>query len=139
MKKPSTEAVAAAARWWAERLTAPTFDNLGPTRGRDPHETRINDFSSIMASNLAHLKGAPSSDVLTKFERELISVIEKADYFPGSLYCDYGPDMLLAEAARKAGIPVSRFPWKSGTWFDREDRVWAATGYGAPRRQIYGG
>lgn len=134
--KPSREALNAAANWWADRISRPTFDNLGPTRGRDPRETEINTFASLLAGIAATQSGAPSASQIDAFKEALVAAIDDAEWFPNSLCCDYGPDQLLAGAAQKAGIATSRFPWKSGTWF-RDGNVEAACGYGAPHEVIY--
>ena len=136
MTKPSREALDAAAAWWADRLVAPTFDNLGPTRGRDQHETAVNSFASVLAGMAANHSGGPTPDQLAVFKRELVAAVEAAEWSPNSLYADYGPDKLLADAAIKAGIDPARFPWKSGTWF-RDGNVEAACGYGASHIVIF--
>jgi hypothetical protein len=47
------------------------------------------------------------------------------------LYCDYGPDLVLAESAKVAGIPMLNFPFKTGMRI-LKDRVEVSNGYGQP-------
>lgn len=135
MNKPSNEMLQAAAQWWADQLTNPKFDNLGSTRGRNAKETRINDFASMLAT-VSAAKSQVDQAQLDSFKEAIVDAVNSAEWFDGCLYVDYGPDRLLSEAAARAGIDRSRFPWKSGTWM-RDGQVTAACGYGAPREIIF--
>lgn len=128
------EAAAAAAGWWASKVAAPKFDNLGPTRGRDARETEVNTFASIMAMKIADAN-APSEEQIDSFKRALTNLVFAGQ--PAGLHVDYHPDVLLSRAASEAGISDSRFPWKSHTWFTADGRVEASYGYGAPTATIF--
>lgn len=134
--KITVEQAWAAAEWWAEKLTSPTFDNLGPTRGNNAHETEVNTFASTLAGMNAN--ASPVDDKsLRKFKEALVNTLLNGGLLDSSLYVDYGPDKILADAAMSAGISTSRFPWKSGTYFVAGGKVLAKCGYGAPHIQIY--
>lgn len=135
MSKPSLDALRAAADWWANQLAAPKFDNLGSTRGQNAEETRLNSLSSLLADVNAS-NNPVDFDQLSAFKDALVEAVTGAEWFDGCLYADYGPDRLLSEAASKSGIDQSRFPWKTGTWFNG-DTVTAACGYGAHRVVIF--
>lgn len=135
MNKPSKEMLEAAAQWWADRLVNPKFDNLGSTRGQNAEETRVNDFASMLAMVNAE-RSQVNQERLDAFKQAVVEAVNSAEWFDGCLYVDYGPDRLLSEAAAKAGIDSSRFPWKSGTWM-QDGQVTAACGYGAPREIIF--
>lgn len=52
------------------------------------------------------------------------------------LSVDYGPDMILADAADKAEISYAAFPVKTAMWV-YEGKVQVACGYGAEAKEIY--
>lgn len=121
------EAAGAAAEWWAGKVAAPKFDNLGPTRG-------VNTVASMLAGMTA-AANEPSAEQLASFKRTLQNLVFAAQ--PTGLHVDYHPDDLLSRAAEEAGISASRFPWKSHTWFTPDGKVEAAYGYGAPVEPVF--
>lgn len=111
-------AAKAAATWWANKVCSPTFDNgdLG--------------IASMLALMNASLTPTPSNDQVQKMIAALAPKIDerfsRTDY--QTLGVDYGPDHILAEAAREAGISLSKFPWKTTMWAE-QNVVTVAVGY----------
>ena len=102
----------AAAHWWAERAD-----------GTARHNNRGGDFASVMAGIMADtLNEPPRTGALEKFEEILAEKIMTAElpYMWSYIWVDYGPDRILAEAAKEAGISCNNFPWKTGMHIDPE-------------------
>lgn len=122
--------IAAAAEWWANSITNPTHDN--------GDKSRNGDIGSLLAMLLC------SGNPVTKEQAEafklaliesLMEVMKDRPYF--SIYVDYHPDRILAEAAREAGITSTQcFSWKTSMDIS-EDKVEVSEGYGAPRKVIW--
>ena len=101
--------ITAAALWWSDRLRSRAKQDNG-----DP------GLGLAMALLLAEER--PTADQVDKFEQALLELLRAA---PDArvLSCDYGPEGLLAEAARHAGI-VRRcppFPMKTVMWISGRD------------------
>lgn len=128
-RKLTNEQIEAAVAWWCKVLRNPKYDNLGPTRGQDPEETRVNEMSSLLAMML------PKSDssVIDKFGNELRNKFQR-DAAPYCIGVDYGPDGFLGEAAKKSGMKTE-FPWKTIMWFENGG-VQVRYGYGAKEEEI---
>lgn len=102
----------AAAHWWAERAD-----------GTAHHNNRGNDLASVFAGILADkMNEPPKVGALERFEEILAEKIMTAElpYMWRSIWVDYGPDMILFEAAKEAGISCNNFPWKTGMHIDVE-------------------
>ena len=126
-------AAIAAAEWWAGAVGAPSFNHVSNEERDD-----ISDMTQMMASMLA-AKFEVSEEAGAKFATELAKIIDKqlTDRDWGvTLGVDYGPDRELAEAAEKAGINRSRFPWKTNMWI-KHDHVTVSAGYRAATELIW--
>lgn len=102
----------AAAHWWAERAD-----------GTARHNNRSRDLASFMAGLMADtLNEPPQCGALEKFEEILAEKIMTAElpYRWRHIWVDYGPDAILADAAKEAGISCNNFPWKTGMSIDPE-------------------
>lgn len=100
----------AAAHWWAERAD-----------GTAHHNNRGGDLASVFAGILADtMNEPPKVGALERFEEILAEKIMTAKYrmMWQSIWVDYGPDQILAEAAKEAGINCANFPWKTGMHID---------------------
>ena len=114
-----------AAKWWANQL-----------RGNATLDNGEHSPSGIMTMGLAaHLqkieKQKQTPELIDKFELELTKALTDAEHF----WCvgvDYHPDMLLQEAADKAGLPLgmTSLPWKTTMWI-KDDKISVSCGYGA--------
>ncbi len=128
----------AIAKWWAEQLGAPTFDN--------GDKSEAGDMASILATMISVQAGGVTEAQSAKFvellsERVDESLRKQSEYGNDytrrvTLGTDYGPEYALADAAREAGIPASRFPWKTMTRATL-DHVVVSPGYGASNRLIW--
>lgn len=99
-------AARAAALWWAEQIGA-------------------------MASVIADKHPVDAASALRfadALERRIQEALDRSTYGV-SLHVDYGPWMILADAADEAEIHASRFPWKTHMWV-WPDHVVATFGYG---------
>lgn len=125
----------AAARWWAEQIGAPVFRNVDDDSS--PQERFDGGFAGAMQAMIAarHPVNAGQGE---KFVEALAPIIDERlnRVSRVSLAVDYGPDMELANAAEKAGINLSRFPWKTHMSI-RRDHVTASLGYRAPDKLIW--
>ena len=100
----------AAAHWWAERAD-----------GTAHHNNRGGDLASVFAGILADMMNEPPKvGALERFEEILAEKIMTAElpYMWRSIWVDYGPDKILFEAAREAGVNCNNFPWKTGMCID---------------------
>ena len=102
----------AAAHWWA-----------GMADGTARHNNRGGDLASVFAGIMADtLNETPRDGALEKFEEILAEKIMTAElpYMWRHIWVDYGPDQILCEAAKEAGISCNNFPWKTGMGIDPE-------------------
>lgn len=128
--EPAAKAVA---QWWAERL-------MGPLRHQVEAPGEETSYSFMFAALAATNKAPSASDEqAAKFVEALTESVvadlaeqtkwNDSPYVPMGV--DYHPDHLLAEAAKAAAIPTSRFPVKTMT-HTMEHYVTGGLGYGAP-------
>lgn len=131
-----TEAgIKAAAEWWADRVCKPVFHGLSDEERKD----RSND-GYVMAEMMASLLAKPvDSQQREDFIKALSDAIREmnGECYKLQLFVDYHPTLMLADAADKAGIDHSNFPWKSGMHFHDDGKVTAWCGYGTQDVVIY--
>ena len=126
--RPAAEA---AARWWAEQVGQPVFDNGDPS-----------GIAGMLATVAASGTAVPTTDVAQVFVDRLarkiedLLAIQQREHPRVSLGVDYGPDLVLTHAAQAAGISTQRFPWKTNQWV-YEHYVVASVGYGGRSRVIW--
>lgn len=125
-------AARAAAEWWAEQVGAPV-QRLVSAEQRD----FSSDFAelSLMAIAAQHPipQGAPPVFV-AEMEKRIAEMQTRTDWV--SFGVDYGPDRMLAEAAKAAGISTTRFPIKTHMTITPQ-YVTASLGYRGPHRLIW--
>ena len=122
----STEAIEAAVTWWVQNIQQPKFD-----AGADSPEMHM---AQIIATTLAQ---PVTKEQLYTFSIELTdSMLKKKHYYNGFIGVDYHPDLVLSEAAKKAGISENNFPWKTNMRI-KDDKVVVWHGYGAEEQIIY--
>lgn len=122
-----THAIKTAAKWWADKL-----------KQRQPHSNGDNSTSSLFACFLADsCTKAITDDQLVLFteelERGIQKFMEENPWYHTWLSCDYGPEMVLREAADKAGINYLNFPFKTNMCIQRSGdsySVQVSDGYG---------
>ncbi len=127
------EQIEKAAEWWADRVCKPTFSGLSDEERKDPRNLQY-QLAEAMASTLVEPVG---SDQRQQFIDALKEELMNPEYNPfWGLDVDYHPCLTLANAAKKAGIPSTNFPWKTRMRFSEGGVVEAALGYGAPLEPI---
>ncbi len=128
-------AARALAEWWAEQLGAPVHKVVGDTAtGEDRFR---GDFAFlVMQGEVAkHPMGDGAGERFVEALTPVVSqMLDRGDWI--SLGVDYGPDLALADAAEKAGIHLSRFPWKTNSWAT-PNYVSASLGYRGPDRLVW--
>lgn len=120
MPSEISNASAAAASWWANKLNNPSFDNGDTESG----------LASMLAMSVARMSPDLTIDQKQRFFNVLAPEIEKNLVRAGSvsLGVDYGPDPILGDAADSSGVPTSRFPWKTHMYV-YPDYVTVSVGY----------
>lgn len=114
-----------AAQWWADQIAAPKFDN-----GDDSNAGGMAMALAMMAHNPVE------SDSVEEFKNELEALI--IDRQPRGIHVDYGPDAILSDAAKMAGMVdggIVQFPWKTNMWL-RDGGIEVSCGYGSPNKTL---
>ncbi len=115
--------------WWADKISGNVRHDNGA----------LNEAPSAMACILADLLVKPiTEEQLETFkavlEERLIEQLSSRGRV--DLYCDYGPDIFLREAAEKANIPTVNFPFKTGMYIEYNGDVRVKEGYACPYTTI---
>jgi hypothetical protein len=131
--------IAAAAKWWADQLRMPPFMDNGDA------------YQSILGSTTAVTLPPLQENQIGRFERWLAWLCQtnfsknwnpsEPDWARGcrTLATDYGPDLTLHFAAKRAGIIgdlMLRFPWKTVMWIS-PGSVKLRCGYGAQELELF--
>jgi hypothetical protein len=135
----------AAANWWAEQISGHklNWDNGAQNEG-DAEERRMGNLMWMLGNiNANSAREGVTPEKLQKFKDSLIQRISErynkaVEHYPEycvTLSVDYGPDELLYESAKEAGIDSNVFPCKTCMWIDSQ-KVSAKLGYGAEQRII---
>lgn len=129
MEHPQAEAAAA---WWADQLSTAPRQEMG--------DTTINIMLSVLSDS-----GSTPSDTERSIFRSVLADKVRAEITYRrtlgrrtvlTLYADYGPKGVLAEAARETGIPFRRFPVKTAMRVD-PDSVTVSLGYAGKTQEIW--
>ena len=111
----------AAANWWADAIKAPRYDNGDPV-------------TSMLATVLDADRARPTTSQQVRFadalQQRIEALLERMGEFGCTLTVDYGPDLILREAAEDAGLSSQEFPWKTRMWV-YSDYVTVSAGYRA--------
>jgi len=120
-RKLSQEQISKAVEWWGNAIRSPKFDN-----GDNSDQGGM----TMMLAHLASSKHNPTDEQIETFKKNLEELMknDRCDISRFGLFCDYGPDATLGEAAKKSGISELVFPWKTGMWF-RDGKVVVQHGY----------
>lgn len=112
------EMVNKAVAWWVNEIAhGGKLDN---------GDTSQSGGMAMMLGLLLQSRNLPTQTQLNQFKTELKKLI--LEHNPYTIGCDYGPDWLLGEAASKANIDSSVFPWKTVMWL-QDGTVSVACGY----------
>lgn len=123
--RTATDAIDAAAQWWATVIKNPKFDALGGERDSNM------EFAQVLMT-LGN-RNAPPVDT-ERFRDALAARLRAApEHVRRFVGVDYHPDEMLEGAAHDAGVADTSFtfPVKTSMWIDA-DRVQVRYGYGAP-------
>jgi hypothetical protein len=134
----ASSAAGAASIWWAAQIKNPTFRHTDPGSSDNPAVAILSMDLAYMVSEQTMADDQSTAKFVKilreKVQGELDACVDDLTYI--NLDVDYGPGRLLKEAADEAGIPYSRFPWKT-MMFVYPDHVIAALGYGAPSSLVW--
>lgn len=123
------ETIEKAVSWWAGKL----IDS-------QPHSNGDDSINSVMACFIADAKRQDVTlDQLNVFKKALSKHIKEGAterIFNLSIVCDYGPCVMLEQAALEAGIPAANFPFKTWMYISEKDGIVVRDGYGAPPVRI---
>jgi hypothetical protein len=123
-------AAQAAAAWWADRVRSarPEVEGLHPGLSRE----QAFAATAQIALRATAIDTAPAVDdrIAEAFTGELARLIAASERNPVRLAVDYGPDVLLAQAADAAELHRAHFPGKT-TMTVWPDHVIAKAGYRA--------
>jgi len=131
MSTVKVETARKAARWWANHLRC-TAELDNGDRSFTGFQTEI---LATMLQEAETKKGSP--DDADKFEEALAKVLAGKNDQWLAIHVDYGPDILLSEAAKNAGVNLgmTRLPWKTCMWIEGE-AITVSLGYQGERVQI---
>lgn len=122
------ETIEKAVNWWVEKVTA-----------NQQHSNGDNGYTSIVTCLLADSTAKKiSKKQVEVFKKELAMRIGKEAKARAkiSVGCDYGPCVMLEQAALEAGIPAANFPFKTWMYISEKDGIVVRDGYGAPPVRI---
>ena len=130
MFKLTDEQIEKATNWWADAMVNPRFDGLSNEERRDPQNDSY-QLAEVMAT-VSHKN--PTNEQLGVFKASLREQLKSDEYAIRGLHVDYGPDSMLCDAAKAAGIDItmSLFPWKTNMYFRDDGSVTVSAGYRAP-------
>ena len=124
---------ATAAQWWTDQMFAPQ-PSLAEQMGAEPDSPMSSPMGAIMGVLAQAEQRVTDPNGGEAFKAALARRIETAlERYPSlSFGVDYGPDPILADAAREAGLSLgmTSLPWKTNMWVDA-GRVRVSKGYGA--------
>ncbi len=118
-----------ATNWWADKISGNVRHDNGA----------LNEAPSAMACLFADMCAKPimeeQKEMFKKtLEEKIIEQLSSRGRI--DLYCDYGPDLYLREAAEKANIPTTNFPFKTGMYIERNGDIRVKEGYGRSYESI---
>ena len=131
MKKPTDKQIEVAADWWAARLTDCKNSGLSVEERREPKNLAY-QFAELLMNGS---RPTVTDEQATVFRSELVANLKKADGWTArTIGVDYGPDPVLDEALRVAGIPTTTgtLPIKTVMWLSDDGSVAVRYGYGSP-------
>lgn len=117
-----------AAEWWAEKI-----------KKNEPHSNGDNDPRNMTAMMLADIlrdrHNKFTNTNICKFKENLINNLLKEDDCI-TFGCEYHPDIILFEAAQKAGFTEDVFPYKTFMTIRKDGTIFVREGYGSAEVQI---
>lgn len=122
------DAAVVAAEWWAKKIGGEIHHDNGDN-------SPLNKLAMLMADSA---QKKPTEAQINTFKAAVIKGIEEYPYKVDEIdiYCDYGPGLILRDAAEEAGINKMNFPYKTGMYVS-EKEVRVKEGYGTPYETIW--
>jgi hypothetical protein len=122
MTKADPATIDKAVELWKDMLRRPKFDNGDPSRA--------GGLATIMAAMIPTNTDDARLEAFGVSLKRKLEIPSRNGYYESILGVDYGPDAILAGAAREAGLDC-QFPWKTVMWIE-DGHVSVRNGYGAP-------
>lgn len=122
----------AAADWWVAKISNRVWHDNGD-------ESENGAVAGALMGLVASNHPDPDDEQIDHFRELLIGQMKTSwahTSYGLSISTDYAPDRMLGSAARAAGVPESRFPWKTHMSVN-EGYVTVGDGYQAPMRIIW--
>lgn len=117
-----------AAKWWMKRIQTIHHDN-----GDNSKQGQL----AMFLADIFAAKCRPTEEQLNVFKTSLIDLLKQQDTnYSINLSCDYGPNHILSEAAKTAGINNGVFPYKVSTCITPDNKFLVKDGYGASLVEI---
>ena len=134
MSRYDEKLIDTAVNWWTEKVTGFHHHDNGD---RSEQSALAMMMADIMTKPVAEEQAEVFKKTLKKLVTEELDRLEDGQKSWGvELGCDYGPCVLLGQAADKAEISTLNFPFK--TWMRiTETDVKVHDGYGAPEKILY--
>ena len=112
----NSELAEAATQWWTDQISSLNISNF-----KNGVKGELGETMTTLATMLA-IQDAPSEAQVLIFKALLYEKIENQLDKDGCIgfYCDYAPDNILGEIAKRAGISGNVFPWKTMMSIDSE-------------------
>lgn len=122
------DAAVVAAEWWSKKIGGEIHHDNGDN-------SPLNNLAMLMADSAQQ---KPTEAQINTFKTSVIKGIEQYPLRSGEIdiYCDYGPGLILRDAAEEAGINKMNFPYKTGMYVS-EKEVRVKEGYGMPYETIW--
>lgn len=125
MNTEDEKIINAAINWWVDAVSNPQIQDAG-------------DDSPVMTLSMRMLEAMykPVDNSQKEIFRQALKESIIKPYMINYLSVDYGPSVLLSEAAIKAGIPRLNFPIKTNMQLRGYGKLVVSRGYGAPYEEI---
>lgn len=133
--KTTNEQIEKAVTWWADQVAKPTFSALSDEERAQP-ENRAMQFAEFLAGMSVEPVTQGKREKFIKALRSEIKLNEKTTHWGIILSVDYGPCMMLRDAAKSAGISEDNFPWKTTMWIMEDGRVLVRLGYDGKEQEL---
>lgn len=121
----ASDAPEALARWWAVKIGRPIWHDNGD---KSEHGFMAGALMGIVASKDPDPDAASYDAFVIRLAGRIRESMSIGSRPWASIGTDYAPDRELGDSATEAGIPLSRFPWKTNTWAT-PDHVTVSDGY----------
>lgn len=106
----------AIANWWADHAFGGTIGDTGDRSDGAAFTMALAVVAGAQGVRAPADKRAAFVDDLARRVDEQLATRVDRPHFSVTIGVDYGPDPILADAARATGVAAGSFPWKTMTW-----------------------